>query len=67
MLRERVVGLSLPGLDEEDHADAQAFVDGRRDPPVDRFRECETQRHLREGIADMEALLEAASGAFSVK
>ncbi len=37
---------------------AQAFVSGRRDPPQNTFAENQTQRQLREGIQEMEDLLD---------
>ena len=41
--------------------DVQAFVSGRRDPPQNVFAENQNQWQLREGIQEMEDLLDPVS------
>jgi hypothetical protein len=52
-------GLSLQDLDPEQLHLVQEFTSGRRDPPENILRENQTQHDLREGIQEMEDLLDS--------
>jgi hypothetical protein len=45
----------------EDDPEAQAYISGRKDPPVNVLGQNVTQRDLKDGIAEMEDLLASHS------